>query len=112
VKSAERVARNDATFRKANDAIEASAEELGIEVVPFICECADEPCTELVLLQLEEYEAVRSDSTHFLNAVGHQTAAGPYGRVVERHDRYVVVEKLGRAAEIVEKLDERANLDV
>src|SRR3954454_446055 len=109
MKSAERVARNDATFRKANEAIEATADELGVEVVPFICECADESCTKLILLRLEEYEAIRTDTTRFLNAVGHQTAAGPYGRVVERHDRYVVVEKLGPAAA---ELDERASADV
>ena len=112
MKTAERVARNDATFRKGNEAIEATATALGVEVVPFVCECADESCTKLILLRLEEYEAIRSDPTHFLNAVGHQTAAGPYGRVVERHDRYVVVEKLGPAAEIVAELDERASADV
>jgi hypothetical protein len=29
-----------------------------------------------------------------------------YARVVERHDGYVVVEKIGEAAEIVKQLDE------
>src|SRR5205823_14851784 len=45
---AERIARNDATFRQANEEIERAAEPLGIEPIPFLCECADERCTEIV----------------------------------------------------------------
>jgi hypothetical protein len=75
--------------------------------VPFICECADPACTELVRLSLAEYEAVRADSRHFLNAPGHEVNADGYGRVVSNQDGYVVVEKLGEAAKIVEQLDPR-----
>ena len=106
-RSAQRVARNDATFREANERIEERAASLGIHRVPFICECADEGCTAVVQLDLREYETIRATPTHFLNVPGHDATAGPHGRVVEERDGYVVVEKLGAAAEIVTQLDER-----
>lgn len=77
------------------------------DLIPFICECADEGCTEIVRLSVAEYQEVRADSAHFLNALGHDSAAGPYGEVVAENDRYVVVRKVGEAAEMVEDLDRR-----
>jgi hypothetical protein len=106
-RSAERVARNDATFREANEQIEAASIGAFTEGIPFICECAEESCTTLVRLSLDEYERVRAEPKHFLNAPGHESAAGPHAEVVERHEGYVVVEKTGRAGEIVEALDPR-----
>ena len=61
--SAERVALNDATFRDANERIEGKAESLGIDHVPFICQCADASCTEIIQLRLSEYEEIRADPT-------------------------------------------------
>ena len=108
-RSAERVARNDAIFREANERISDTAEaEEVTEEIPFLCECAEESCTEIVPLSQEEYESVRANATDFLNAIGHEVAAGPHGEVVERNHRYVVVRKRGAAAEIVEDLDPRA----
>ena len=106
---AERIGRNDATFRAANDRISAAAGEHDlVEAVPFICECAEESCSEIVRLSLEEYEGVRGDATLFLNVPGHEVAAGAYGEVVARNDRFVVVRKLGRAADVTVELDPRS----
>ena len=58
-------------------------------------------------LSREEYESVRKNATHFMNAPGHEVAAGQYGEVVERNHRYVILRKKGAAAEIVEDLDPR-----
>ena len=105
---AERVARNEAMFREANEGIEGAAEEYSIEhPVPFLCECADPACTKVVLLPLNVYEEVRSEPSHFLNAVGHESASGPHARVVEYRDGWVLVEKVGQAGEIAEALDQR-----
>ncbi|HUR16009.1 MAG TPA: hypothetical protein VMZ33_01875 [Candidatus Limnocylindrales bacterium] len=106
--SAERVALNDATFRNANEGIEERAESLDVDPVPFLCECADMTCTEVIRLSLKDYEEIRSDSTHFLNVPGHQVAAGPHGKVVAEREGYVIVQKIGRAGEIVADLDERS----
>jgi hypothetical protein len=109
--SAERVALNDATFRNANEKIEDKAESLEIDPVPFLCECADVTCTEVVRLSLGDYEDIRSDPTHFLNVPGHEVAAGPHGRVVAEREGYVIVQKIGLAGEIVTDLDERARAE-
>lgn len=104
----ERIARNDATFRRANERISAAAERLGVDMpVPFVCECADPECSEVVRLELEEYEEIRRDSRHFFHIPGHRDADGTAGVVVAERDGYVIVEKTGHAAEIAKALDER-----
>jgi len=106
--SQERIARNDATFRSANERIAESAVEYEMgERIPFICECADPDCTQIVQLSLHEYEAVRENSRHFLNVPGHEVAGGPVVQVVADKEDYVVVEKLAHAGEVAERLDER-----
>ena len=106
--SEERIARNNATFRDANEHIGAAAGAYGIDSpIPFICECADAQCSAIVRLTLVQYEEVRADSRHFLNIPGHQDAA----EVVAERDGYVIVEKVGRAGDIVDALDERSPED-
>jgi hypothetical protein len=105
--SAERVARNDSVFRDANERISGAAREYGVEgLLPFLCECAEPRCSQIVRLTGVEYEAVRASGIRFLNACGHEDRAQDT-RVVERHERYEVHEKTGRAAEIAEELDPR-----
>ena len=104
----ERIARNDAAFRTANERIREAAEQYEItEQVPFFCECADPACREIVHLALDEYEAIRSEPRRFFNAPGHQVAAQGAADVLEQNDRYVVLDKTGRAGEVAEDLDER-----
>jgi len=64
--TAERVAKNDAAFRAANERIEQRAAEAAIATVPFICECAEESCTAIVRLTLGEYEQIRANGRWFL----------------------------------------------
>jgi hypothetical protein len=107
-RSGERVAFNDDIFRKANEEVAARAEALpaDLDTLPFICECPEETCTKILSIPVREYERIRSDPLLFFNAPGHDAAGGPFSRVVERHEGYVVIQKLGRAAEISEMLDE------
>jgi hypothetical protein len=106
--SAERVARNDAAFRVANEEIQAAAAEWNMDgLLPAICECADPHCVTIVRLTPRQYEAVRSDPRWFINAPGHQVNAQGWAHVISENDRYVVVEKIGKAGEIVEELDPR-----
>lgn len=105
--SAERIARNDATFREANEDIADVAEKVGaVETIPFICECAEPTCKEIVLLSRDEYEEVRSDPRVFVNAVGHHVAAQGWAKVIAERDGYVIVRKIGRAGEVAEDLAE------
>lgn len=108
--SVERIARNDAIFREANEGISDAAEQHvenrqdGVRV-PFICECADPNCREIVRVTLEQYREVRSDPRLFLNVRGHQASAQGWAAAVAAQDGYVVVEKLGAAGDIAEELE-------
>jgi hypothetical protein len=106
-RSEERIARNDAVFREANERIRASAEAYDAETVPFLCECADLSCRTVILLGLPEYEAIRASGRRFLNAPGHEETHEGDGWVVERRPSYVVFEKTARGGEVAEALDPR-----
>jgi hypothetical protein len=108
----ERIARDDATFRAANQRISAFAESLldGVDRIPFICECADRTCTTVVLVSREEYRRIRLNPRWFVNAPGHEVALQGAGRVLERAERYVIVEKTGYAGEVAEALAEDDSL--
>ena len=103
----ERIARNDAVFRAANERIEEAAEEFGVEggPLPFLCECADRECTKIVLLERDEYAAIRANPRRFLIVPGHERVAAGATKVVESHEGYEVVEKIGHAGEVAEQLD-------
>ena len=108
--SAERIARNDAIFREANERLRAVADAEEVEdLVPFICECADPACRELIRMTKEEYREVRQDARWFLNLPGHEAAAQGWAQVVRRHDRYLVVEKIGPAGSVAEQLEGHPN---
>jgi hypothetical protein len=103
-----RIARNNATFREANERIGALAGIYRVEgAVPFICECADPACSEIVQLELGKYEEIRADPRRFLKAPGHEAAAQGTAVVVERREGYIIVEKVGYAGDVAETLDER-----
>ena len=104
----ERIAENNVRFREANEHIRNAAEEHGVTaLVPFICECPDSSCMEVVRIELDHYRAVRSHPRHFINVTGHDHASGPAARRLSEHDGYVVVEKVGLAGEIAEDLADR-----
>jgi hypothetical protein len=69
--------------------------ELWRTLTHWICECADESCTERVAMTGEEYAAVR-DSGRFAVAPSGEHVIPAVERIVEMHPRYWVVEKLGR----------------
>jgi hypothetical protein len=117
----ERVARNQATFRDANERIEQAherVEEIGgaidQEPVPFICECWQRSCTELARLSLDDYEAVRADGRRFLVAPGHELCEADgieIARIVDRRATFSVMEKVGEAGRIAAELDARTGAD-
>ena len=100
----DRLAHNEATFRGINERIEAGHWPTGPhERVAFRCECGSLGCNMLVELTTEEYEHVRADATHFVILPGHEIPS--IERVIERHAAYVVVEKVGPAAEVAVDAD-------
>jgi hypothetical protein len=102
---ADRAAHNEAAFRETNESINRIATRFDSVENDFVCECADPGCAEFVTMRLDEYEAVRSRGDRFFVVAGHDDPT--IERVVERHERFVVVEKIGPGAEIAEQLDPR-----
>jgi hypothetical protein len=101
-----RVARNEALFREANEAIERGlwpGEEH--PAVRFVCECARLDCGRMVELSLRDYERIRSNPKRFVVISGHQLP--DFETVVEERPGFVVVEKEGEAGDAVEELDPR-----
>jgi hypothetical protein len=104
----QRVAMNEATFRKVNEGMEVGQDPGGL--LTFICECGRLGCTRLIELTRAEYEGVRANPRRFAILAGHEIE--DVEKVVERHDRYLVVEKAGDVeAEVVEHTDPRRPLD-
>ena len=99
---------NEATFRKVNEGMEAGQDPSGL--LSFVCECGLLGCNQLIQLTRAEYESIRSNARRFAIVDGHEILEAE--EIVERHDRYLVVEKSGDPeAEIVEDTDPRRPLD-
>jgi predicted ThiF/HesA family dinucleotide-utilizing enzyme len=108
VQGRQRVAMNEATFRKVNEGMEAGQEPEGM--LAFFCECGRLGCNKLIELTRPEYEQVRSNPRRFAILDGHQIEE--VEDVVDRTERFIVVEKRGKPeSEIVEHTDPRAPLD-
>jgi hypothetical protein len=83
-----RIAVNEATYRKINEAIRADPAD---DWIAFVCECGRLGCNQLMRLSRAEYEAVREHSRRFAIVPGHEIAE--VEDVVERHSTYYVVSK-------------------
>src|SRR5579862_8655297 len=102
-----RLAANEAVFRAGNEAIDANRERVRGEGVPYLCECGAATCFERVVLDPEEYEAIRAHPARFFVVPGHEDlTAGEV--VVKKFNRYTVVEKRGEERQVVERTDPRA----
>src|SRR4051812_13012665 len=103
---AERIARNEVAYRQVNEGIQAGRRD-DAEDPPraFVCECGELGCNALVELTLAEYEAVRGHPERFFMVDGHEIP--DVEDVVERHDRYIVVEKHDSEADLADQTDPR-----
>jgi hypothetical protein len=104
----ERIARTESLFRDVNERIAESAQRFSLHAVEFVCECADQQCTDRVEATLQEYELARSEGNRFLLLPGHEDER--VERVVaQRGSRLAIVEKIGRVvARTARRLDPRA----
>ena len=104
---AERQGRNESLFREVNERIAELNQTFHIEGrSEFLCECSRDECKEPVSISIDEYEGVRRESTRFFVLPGHEDES--VERVIERNERYIVVEKIGDAATEAEDLDPRS----
>ena len=104
--SLERIGEIESLFRNVNERIAAAADRFDVESAEFYCECHDPACGKRVVVPLDAYEQVRTESTRFLHAPDHVESR--FERIVARNTRYAIVEKFGRGlASVVRRLDPR-----
>jgi hypothetical protein len=90
-----RKAKNEDLLREVNERIQEVGERLQVlpddELLDFRCECGDPDCESSVSMTSAELEQVRSDNDRFAVVPGHEDLK--IERVVERTERYFVVDK-------------------
>ncbi len=96
-KRAKRVASNNRVYEGRRELWEALVKEVGEEQAldaegqfydaGFRCECNRDSCVEPLQLSLDEYQTIRSVSTHFAVHPGHEDGEA----LVSRSDSVVVV---------------------
>jgi hypothetical protein len=82
-----RVASNQALVRLVNEAMRGDRPD---EPIAFRCECGQIGCNLLIELTRAEYNDVRAHPRRFAIAAGHEVVE--IEAIVERHERYAVVE--------------------
>jgi hypothetical protein len=105
---------NQSVFRTANERFRQRADSYQFRTAdraPFICECADETCREIVMLTLEDYEDIRAHPTWFLVVAGHEDEDVAQERIVDAERGYAIVEKIGVAGEEAAHLHPRQSSD-
>jgi hypothetical protein len=105
----ERIARNEAMFREANERAKAWEERhrLEGEAELYFCECANPDCLDKVSLREADYERIRSDSRRFVIVPGHELP--DVEAVIERNEGWAIVEKTPEVAPTLEALDPRGD---
>jgi hypothetical protein len=102
----ERLARNEALFRHANERMVDWEERHRVEATElYFCECADPECRKKVPLRESDYERVRSKSGHFFIVPGHELT--DVETLIESHEAWAVIEKDPEVSEIVEATNPR-----
>ena len=107
---AARGARTQCLFRDVNERVKEINRAFGSVIVlgDWMCECADDECTERVELSQPEYEALRANPRRFFVAPSGGHVFEDVEDVVERSDRFWVVEKRGMAGDLAAKVDPRS----
>lgn len=93
-------------FRAINERIRELAarfEQAPGDPLEFVCECADETCVERVSLTTDQYDDVRAIPARFVVVPGHEVTP-LVERVVYRSEEFVIVRKVGLAADVAREL--------
>jgi hypothetical protein len=101
----ERLGRNESAFRAVNERIVDLRDRQGAVQFEIVCECSDTACDAPLRISAANYERARSDGTTFIVSAGHEDLT--VERVVDQSGGYVLVQKVGEAAETAETLDPR-----
>jgi hypothetical protein len=98
--SDERLAKNEAHFRKVNERLKEISTPWA-KTTDYLCECSAATCIETIELTKEEYERARARPTTFLLIPGHERS--DLERVVQRNEDFLLVEKVVAAEQMIEE---------
>jgi hypothetical protein len=106
----ERAAKNQSLFREINENVTElnQAFRLVAPLGEWICECANESCIVTVEMTRADYEEIRGDGARFLVAPSDEHVWPDVERIIERLDRYWVLEKTGHAGDLAKRSDPRS----
>ena len=98
----ERIARNEAAFRKANERVKGWEERhrFDSEAELYLCECGNPECVEKIRLRKADYERIRMNPIHFVVVPGHEVP--DVETVIEAHEGWAMVEKAPEVRHIVD----------
>ena len=106
-----RAANNQSLFRAGNERLKKFNEDWFGSVLPrggWICECANDTCLQHIEMTSNEYEAVRQDGARFFVAPSDEHVWPDIEQVIDRNDRYWIVEKTGHAHYLTKRADPRS----
>jgi hypothetical protein len=105
-----RAGHNQSLFREVNERVNEvnKAHDLWVTLSDWVCECADQTCTERIQLTPHQYEGIRQNPTHFVVVPDSKHVVFEVEHVVEQRETYWVVSKVGEAARIAMHLDPRS----
>lgn len=96
-----------AFYRHVNERIVSISSQLEPGArLEILCECGAAGCTDRVLIDAADYDAIRREPTHFALVAGHEDQA--VEDVVASRDSYLVVANYGIAATVARRTDPRA----
>jgi hypothetical protein len=102
----ERYVRNEWLFREVNERISEVNDDFEVGgLVEFLCECGRQQCLETVSLSRSDYERIRAEGDRFVVRPGHEEES--VERILEQHDDFLVVVKIGEAGDESEENDPR-----
>jgi hypothetical protein len=104
-----RAARNQSLFRALNERLRELNESFASLTDRFTitCECADRSCIEMVEIRPDDYLVLRAELRHFAVLPDH--VYPDVETIVRENDGYVVVEKIGDAADWLASSPERSS---
>jgi hypothetical protein len=105
---ASRAGKNQSLFRDVNERVREMNERLdpALPLSEWLCECADDSCTDRIELTQDAYSRVREHGKRFVVAPGHVFAG--IEEIVERQQVYWIVEKVGEAGIVAESFNLRS----
>ena len=90
-KREDRLAQNEVMFRRVNERLASAGGSVEVpHELQLFCECSDRDCLKTIAIEAAEYEWLRVNPRRFAVLPGHEAPA--VEDVVERHERFVVVE--------------------